>query len=237
MLTMSSVQDSLSQSESSQDVSYRWLKERIVTLPRNEGTFLTEAEVARATGMSRTPVREALLRLETEGFLQIFPKRGAFVPPISDAEVDSVMQARGLVEGWCVREATASSPGLLDELERLVIGQLDLLEAPVAFIARDRVFHGTIVRAAGNPILTDLYESLRERQLRMGLWAVTGSADRARVVVDEHQAIVTALRQGKPDLAAVALETHLANTLSALQRPTDLSPHSHSHEPVTGDDA
>lgn len=63
-------------------------------MPRHEGVFLTEGAAAAATGTSRTPVREALLRLEAEGFLQIVPKKGAFVPPISDAEVESVMQAR-----------------------------------------------------------------------------------------------------------------------------------------------
>src|SRR5215469_5776112 len=86
-----------------QDLVFAWLKKHIVSLPRTDGTFLTEAEVCRATGMSRTPVREALLRLEAEGFLQIVPKKGAFVPPISEADIEFVMQARELVEDWCVQ--------------------------------------------------------------------------------------------------------------------------------------
>src|SRR5215216_999809 len=56
--------------EAAQDTVYRWLKQHIMTLPRHEGTFLTEAEVCQAAGTSRTPVREALLRLEADGFLK-----------------------------------------------------------------------------------------------------------------------------------------------------------------------
>ena len=84
---------------------FAWLKKHVVSLPRTDGTFLTEAEVCRATGMSRTPVREALLRLEADGLLRIVPKKGAFVPPITELEVEAIMQARGLVEDFCVRRA------------------------------------------------------------------------------------------------------------------------------------
>src|SRR5215217_8061286 len=106
--------------EAAQDTVYRWLKQHIMTLPRHEGTFLTEAEVSQATGTSRTPVREALLRLEADGFLKIMPKKGAYVPPITEAEVGAVMQARGLVEDWCVRQVALSSEPVAEELERVL---------------------------------------------------------------------------------------------------------------------
>src|SRR5215469_18784673 len=83
--------------QAAQDFVFAWLKKHVVSLPRTEGTFLTEAEVCRATGTSRTPVREALLRLEADGLLRIVPKKGAFVPPITEMEVDAIMQARALV--------------------------------------------------------------------------------------------------------------------------------------------
>src|SRR5262249_54030120 len=95
--------------EAAQDAVYRWLKQHVLNLPRHEGNFVTEAEVCRAIGMSRTPVREAMLRLEADGLLQIVPKKGAYVPPITEAEVESVMQARGLVEDWCARRAALSA--------------------------------------------------------------------------------------------------------------------------------
>lgn len=207
-------------SGSSQDVAYRWLKRHVATLPRHEGRFLTEAEVSEATGTSRTPVREALLRLEAEGLLQIVPKKGAFVPPVTDAEVEAVMQARGLVEDWCVRQIAPVAGPLAADLERLVARQEELQDAPVSFIECDREFHRAIVRAAGNPVLAGFYESLRDRQLRMGLRAIAASAERTRIVLAEHAAIVEGVRSGDPVAAAAAVASHLAGTLDALHLPT-----------------
>lgn len=201
---------------SAQDVTYLFLKRRIAELPRDGATFLTESEVAQAAGTSRTPVREALLRLETEGFLEIVPKKGAFVPPISDADVRAVMEARELVEHWCVRRVVGAGLGFHDELDRLIAQQRDLIDDPVGFIECDRTFHRAIVRKAGNVVLAEFYESLRDRQVRMGLRAISNEDNRARSVLAEHAAIVEALRAGDPAKAGDALAAHLSSTMVAL---------------------
>lgn len=201
---------------SAQDVTYQWLKRHIGTLPRDSGSFLTESEVAVATGTSRTPVREALLRLETEGLLQIVPKKGAFVPPISDSDVRAVMQARALLEDWCARRVVPAQPDFLARLEDLVAEQRNLVGDSMAFIVCDRAFHRAIVEQAGNPVLAEFYESLRDRQIRMGVRAVASAANRADVVLTEHAAIVAALRSGDPEAAADAHTAHLRSTLAAL---------------------
>ncbi|MGC5341779.1 GntR family transcriptional regulator [Streptomyces sp. DT24] len=216
---MSNARTSSGETGSAQDVTYRWLKQHIAGLPREEGTFLTESQVAHSAGTSRTPVREALLRLEAEGFLQIMPKKGAFVPPITDSEVRAVMQAREVIENWSVQSVTPAKRDFLTELDRLVAEQAELIDDPVAFIERDRVFHRTIVRQAGNPVLAGFYESLRERQVRMGLRAVANDENRARTVLAEHTAIVEAMRSGRSDRACRALALHLSSTLAALQLP------------------
>jgi DNA-binding GntR family transcriptional regulator len=200
-----------------QDVVYRWLKQHVLTLPRHHGRFLTETEVCKALGTSRTPVREALLRLESEGFLQIVPKKGAYVPPISEADVESVMQARELVEDWCLRRAIASDEAPVERLEELLRRQEDLQQSPVAFIECDREFHRALVRAAGNPVLADFYESLRDRQIRMGLQAIVASKQRSANVLAEHAAIVEAVRSKEPERAAAAMAEHLTRTLVALR--------------------
>jgi DNA-binding GntR family transcriptional regulator len=205
--------------ESAQDAAYRWLKRHVASLPRQEGTFLTEAEVCETTGTSRTPVREALLRLEAEGFLQIVPKKGAYVPAITDAEVEAVMQARELVEDWCVRRVTPVAGALPVELERLIAEQEGLLDDPVAFIECDRAFHRAIVRTAGNPVLSEFYETLRDRQVRMGLRAIAAAHDRASGVLAEHTAILDAVRSADPGAAAKAVAAHLSTTLAALHLP------------------
>jgi DNA-binding GntR family transcriptional regulator len=205
--------------EAAQDAVFRWLKRHIASLPRGKGTFLTEAEVCRATGTSRTPVREALLRLEADGFLEIVPKKGAWVSPVTDDEVEAVMQAREMLEDWCVRRAARHGEALAAELDRILEEQQTLQDSALDFIERDREFHRTIVRAAGNPFLADFYETLRDRQLRMGLQAVAASEARIRAVLAEHRAIVEGLRSADADGAAAAMDRHLATTLAALSAP------------------
>jgi DNA-binding GntR family transcriptional regulator len=205
--------------EAAQDIIFRWLKHHVLTLPRHEGTFLTEGEVCRATGSSRTPVREAFLRLEADGFLKIMPKKGAYVPPITEADVESIMQARGVVEDFCVRAASALREHVAGELERQISRQDGQQDNPLAFIECDRDFHRVIVGAAGNPVLADFYESLRDRQVRMGVRAIATSEQRIGAVLTEHRAIVEAIRSGAADRAAAAMAEHLNRTLSALRSP------------------
>ena len=205
-----------------QDTTYRWLKNRISTLPQNEGVFLTESELAAEAGVSRTPVREALLRLEAEGLLRIMPKKGAFVPPVADADVDATMQARLVVEEWAAGEVAAADPApLVAHLDDLLAEQARLLESddPRGFIEADRRFHRAIVRMAGNPVLADFYETLRDRQIRLGLRAVTTGPGRGQEVIDEHAAIMRAIAALDGPVAAAAVRTHLQNTHAALRRP------------------
>src|SRR5271163_3519826 len=133
-MTSRAEQSDLQPAEAAQDLVYRLLKRRVLTLPAQEGAFLTEAEVCRAMGTSRTPVREALLRLESEGLLKILPKKGAFVPAITEAVVVATMQARGMAEEWCARRAASSNDGLAEELQRLISEQKALRSDPLAFI-------------------------------------------------------------------------------------------------------
>jgi DNA-binding GntR family transcriptional regulator len=206
--------------QAAQDVVFAWLKKHVVSLPRTDSTFLTEAEVCRATGMSRTPVREALLRLEADGFLQIVPKKGAFVPPITEREVEAIMQASGLVEDFCLRRAVQLAEFLAPELDRLLAQQEQRQKSPLEFIELDREFHRAIVRAADNPVLADFYESLRDRQMRMGIHAITTSVQRIDSVLVEHRAIAEGVRSGDADQAAAAMAQHLTTTLAVLRLPS-----------------
>jgi DNA-binding GntR family transcriptional regulator len=206
--------------EPAQDVVFAWLKKHVVSLPRTDGTFLTEAEVCRATGMSRTPVREALLRLEADGLLRIVPKKGAFVPPITELEVEAIMQARGLVEDFCVRRAVHVGESLALELDRLLASQEKHQKSPLEFIELDREFHRAIVRAAHNPVLADFYESLRDRQMRMGIHAIATSGQRTASVLIEHRAIAEGVRSGDADQAAASMALHLRRTLAVLRLPS-----------------
>jgi DNA-binding GntR family transcriptional regulator len=186
------------------------------------GELLSEGEVATALGLSRTPVREAFLRLQAEGMLKLYPKRGALVVPISRREVEAVLEARELIETFAARKAIAGGQqhlsSLLADLRASLEEQQHLRAVgdERGFVAADRNFHSLVVDAADNPILSDLYGSLRDRQLRMGLTALGTDPDRLRTIGDEHAALVSLLAEGDLDAYQRLLRQHLSGTRSAL---------------------
>src|ERR671915_475470 len=95
------------------DRAYEFTKGRVLDSTFAGGDLITEGEVAAALGMSRTPVREAFLRLEGEGLLRLYPKRGALVVPVSVGEVEGGMEARLLVERFALDKVLSNGPAEL----------------------------------------------------------------------------------------------------------------------------
>ncbi|RYF49248.1 MAG: GntR family transcriptional regulator [Comamonadaceae bacterium] len=201
------------------ELAYRWLRDTIVELPREQELFLTESEIAESSGLSRTPVREALLRLEAEGYVRRIPHKGAYIPAVTDRDVDAIMQARRVIEEWSVTEVAPDPGRLPDELHNVILQQ-ETDSDPVKFIAHDLEFHTSIIRTAGNPVLTDFYRSLRDKQMRMGVRIISGDSARRIQVVTEHRAIADALAARDPERAVNAVRAHLTTTLASMTRPT-----------------
>ncbi|WP_206325190.1 MULTISPECIES: GntR family transcriptional regulator [unclassified Streptomyces] len=190
---------------------YRHVKRAVLDRRYEGGTLLTEGELAQAVGVSRTPVREALLKLEMEGLLKLYPKKGALVLAVSAQEIADVVETRLLVEEFAVRKAVPAPPALLTRLEELLeeqqrqAGDGDLAEVAVT----DRCFHAEIVRYAGNQILARLYDQLRDRQLRMGVAVMQAHPDRVAQNIAEHAEILDRLKAGDAEGAAAAVRGHL----------------------------
>ena len=89
---------------------YAHVKQAVLDRRYEGGTLLTEGELAEAVGVSRTPVREALLRLEVEGLIKLYPKKGALVLPVSAQEIADVVETRLLVEEHAVAQGGARPP-------------------------------------------------------------------------------------------------------------------------------
>jgi DNA-binding GntR family transcriptional regulator len=179
---------------------YQHLKRAILEQLHPGGALLTETEIADAVGVSRTPVREALLRLESEGLVALYPKRGALVLPVSAQEINEVVEARLLVEGHAAAKVWPRRAGLIPTLESL----RDTMHAAraagdvPAMMEADRGFHAAVVDAAGNRILADLYHRLRDRQMRMGVAAMRFSPDRMDRALGDHDGLLAALRADTP---------------------------------------
>ncbi|GHJ40334.1 GntR family transcriptional regulator [Streptomyces sp. TS71-3] len=194
------------------DRVYDHVKKGVLERRYEGGTLLTEGELAEAVGVSRTPVREALLRLEVEGLIRLYPKKGALVLPVSAQEIADVVETRQLVEAHAARKAVPASPRLIARLEELLEQQKrqaaagEFAEAAIT----DRCFHAEIVRSGGNEILSRLYDQLRDRQLRMGVAVMHAHPDRIAKTLTEHAELLTALRSGDADGAVALVHRHVS---------------------------
>ncbi|AWK10228.1 GntR family transcriptional regulator [Streptomyces spongiicola] len=190
---------------------YAHVKQAVLDRRYEGGTLLTEGELADAVGVSRTPVREALLKLEMEGLLRLYPKKGALVLAVSAQEIADVVETRLLVEEFAVRRAVPAPPRLIRRLAELLDEHRKCAEsgdlAEVA--ATDRRFHAEIVRHAGNEILSRLYDQLRDRQLRMGVAVMHSHPDRVAKNIAEHAELLDAIRAGDAERAAACVRRHL----------------------------
>jgi DNA-binding GntR family transcriptional regulator len=205
-------------------LAYAHMKSVVLPDVGPEGGFVTEGEVAAALGISRTPVREAFLRLEAEGLLRLLPGKGAFVSGVSNVEIVEVMQARELIESFAVPGAIAARTELAPRLREVLGEQKAVLKKgdAKAFPEHDRRFHFLFVEAGGNRLLARFYETLRDRQLRMGPYvhgvqAVMSSDRRLEGVLRQHGAIVAALEAGDEARLRGAIRAHLATTGAGLQ--------------------
>jgi DNA-binding GntR family transcriptional regulator len=204
------------------DRAYEFTKGRVLDSTFAGGDLITEGEVADALGMSRTPVRGAFLRLEGEGLLRLYPKRGALVVPVSIGEIEAVSETRMLVERFALDKVLSigAAPAIADALEIAIAAQEEYAASGDAdgFVAVDREFHTTFVTAAGNPIITGLYDSLRDRQRRMIITSLLRDTKRIESILVEHRQITGAIRAGDLARADAVLVAHLRGTLD-LVRP------------------
>jgi DNA-binding GntR family transcriptional regulator len=206
--------------ESAADRAYEFVKRQIVTGGYAGGTLISEGEVSAALRVSRTPVREAFLRLAAEGLLRLYPKRGALVVPVSAAEIHDVLDARLAIEQHAARIAIGAGRHheLAAEL-RAILAKHDGPQVPrdaSRFTELDQQFHGTLVDAAGNRLLAAFYQTLRDRQLRMGTAALLRDPGRYNAILAEHSALADLIDSGDADAVDSTLAAHLAATSAAL---------------------
>jgi DNA-binding GntR family transcriptional regulator len=204
------------------DRALGYVKAQVLTGAFPGGELISEGDVATALGMSRTPVREAFLRLEAEGLLRLYPQRGALVVPVSPDEARAVIEARLLLEQFAatmvVRRGAAARAAAFAHLTAELERQRDAAVATDwrEFLHADRAFHSITLEEAGNVILSGFYSSLRDRQMRMIRESAMRDPNRMTTIMDEHRGIAEALRDGDLERALLAIRTHLAGTVRSI---------------------
>jgi DNA-binding GntR family transcriptional regulator len=185
------------------------------------GDRFTETEVALRVHASRTPVREALMRLEREGYLTMKPKAGWQVKPFDFRLFQELYDLRVILETSAIRKVVMGLPRTeLDELAAVwIISPLDRTKDGRRLAEADEAFHHTLVVAAGNGEVSRLHQEITER-IRIIRRLDFTDQDRVSATYDEHELILKAIRSGQGDLACELLEEHIAQSRAAVETIT-----------------
>lgn len=196
---------------SARDRAYDWIGSAILSGVYAEGQFLDEVALAREVGTSRTPVREALHRLQAERYVELVPRRGAQVRVVTATEMQEIYQARFVIESDCARRICERGRGA-------PAGFGDLIEAMEAagrernwneMAQLDQAFHASLVRHHGNAVLAEMYDVMRPRHVRLAVRTITEAPERLPVIEREHRELDAALSANDGERSVELLKVHL----------------------------
>jgi DNA-binding GntR family transcriptional regulator len=198
----------------------RVLRHAIVTMRIKPGEMLSEQEIATRLGVSRQPVREAFIKLGEAGLIRVLPQRGTLVVKISRAAVEDARFIREAVECAVARDAAAqtsvrSVAALADSLARQRRAAKE--KNAEAFFALDEEFHRLLAEAAGRPSAWRVVEDVKPQMDRVRFIDMTDAMP-MRVVIEQHAAILAAVKAGNPVAADSAMRVHLSEILKSLPR-------------------
>jgi DNA-binding GntR family transcriptional regulator len=199
---------------------YQALREAILRREFDVGEPLTEHDLCRRYGVSRTPVREALAKLERDQLVRIVPKKGAFVRSVSPDEIRELYEIREALEALVVRLAGPRvEEAELVEFER----RFQELRAKGAGVAYTEVrglgeeFHQYLTKRAGNAKLLEMLGAIREQIQSVWTMSIVGRR-RGQGVLREHLAIIDALRTANVNRAEQLMVRHVRRVREAIVR-------------------
>lgn len=193
------------------DVAYKVIKHRIITCGFKPGEYVNELAVCALLDMGRTPVHQALDRLMLEGLVEVVPRKGVIVKPISYDEVMQIIQVRLINETSGVRLAAERASS--DEIKHLQ----DVLVRADHWIRTgnneqlmllDSEFHSVIATATKNAVLADLLSKLNDRSLRFWFVSLNAPGHHANVQT-QHKAILAGIKSHDASAAEEAMRAHI----------------------------
>lgn len=198
--------------------AYQAFKHELITLRYKPGEYLNTAEVMEDLAMGRTPINQAIHRLATEGLLQIIPRKGVMVSPLSIDDALELIEVRLVNEALCMRLAS-------HKVNPLHIAALRALNSHIASASQaknkeqmmllDCQFHLLLATIADNSHLSDILSVIHAQAQRF--WATTlSSAAHMQEVIDEHENIIRALEAGDAEGAEEASRIHILSFKQAL---------------------
>lgn len=203
--------------------AYQTIRDGIIGGTYGPGTHMTAQDLAAACGLSRTPVREAMRRLQSEGLIALIPHRGAFVAQMDERDVQKIYDLRVVLESYAAETAALEAePAAIDELDRLAHQMLAILDKggpdvinEVARLNND--FHKLIVAAAANPRLDVALASIVEVPLVLRTFR-RYSMEELRRSATQHLELVSAIRARDGAWAASVMTSHILSGRNTLLR-------------------
>ena len=204
------------------DQAYDGIKKRIFDFDLMPGDRLSESDLAQQINVSRTPLRQALQRLQHEGFVEAIPKVGWLIPPLSFEKFDELYDFRVLIECFAVR-ALCAAVKERSELQKLArVWQLPLRERlrdPVKVGELDESFHWQIVESTANREMLRTYREITER-MRIIRRLDFIKSDRITATYDEHAKILAAIQKRRADEAQRLLRAHIEHSKLEVRKIT-----------------
>lgn len=205
---------------------YGDLKARILRLDLAPGAPLSETEMSLEYGVSRTPIREALIRLGDEGLVDVQPKSGTNVSRIPLQLLPEAIVVRRALEEVTARHAAQNATGSwVLTLQSRLARQRELAETDdrEAFFLADEAFHAAIAEMAGFPGIWTLVERAKMHVDRFR-WLTLPQQGRMQMAIDEHAAVLKAIADRDPDAAAAAMVKHIEGLSIGIARITSMNP-------------
>lgn len=202
--------------------AYEYLYKKIVSCEFLPGREINEKQLSEATGIGRTPLREALLAMHKEGLVEIFPRKGMRVAPMSEKHANDLYQARKLIEPAVIAgyKSLYSKETLIDFKERFIKSeQMSGMER----FELDAAFHTYLVAITENEILTSMYHSLMARQIRLGMYAAIKMDTACAFDTAQHCDIIDALlrenESDSQDAVILHINYSLVRSVNAIRIP------------------
>ena len=211
--------------ESASSAIYRALWDDIIAMRLRPGAPVVEKLIAQRFSVSRTPVREAVLKLAGEGLVDIFPQSGTFVSRIPFDDLPEVLAIRSALEQAAARHAAAKAKGEdIAALRANIASQRDVdPDDHEGFHVFDEAFHARISDIAGYPGFWRLTRQVKVQLDRCRRLIMPQLGRRAEAVA-EHEAVVDAIAAGKPEEAAKAMAAHLERVLNLISSAQAATP-------------
>ncbi|MCD7739478.1 MAG: GntR family transcriptional regulator [Lachnospiraceae bacterium] len=206
------------------DEVFNTLRQAILTGELKPGERLMEIHLANRLGVSRTPVREAIRKLELEGLVTMIPRRGAEVAQITEQSLKDVLEVRRCLDALCAELACDRISS--EQLGRLKAACGDFERAVKAGDARviaqkDVQLHDIILEATGNRRLIQMVNNLAEQMYRYRFEYIKDYTMHGRLI-EEHRALYEAIRQKDRETARKIAMLHIDNQMTSIARQLNL---------------